>query len=449
MAEAGDDILSGMTFRFYLRHHGGVEALVESSVRTEAQSSNLKVLDLAWNALHGEAAEALLEGVYENNKAADARHSGGLRRLSLAWNRSAKLLSSIFEDCTTLFHLDLSYNGFGAEDFSEATTLDLKLAIQARLAVPRKEQRLTAGQLLLHDGLRLANIAAEVVDEDDILQICLLRLDGARPGMVEGLASGWLALQDLSEELRGDKELVLAAVSANGWCLEFASFLLRGDRDVAMAAVQSDAAALEFVSESLKRDRGVVLAAAQRNGWALAFAPDLQADKEIVLAAVASNPLSLQFASEELRSDPQVVLKAVSLKGCALRFAAPHLRRDSKIVRSAVKSDAAAIELASGINWRKCGLHLVGNEAMVDDLGFIAAKFRRRRSVIPPPHLCIDTSICPASCLSAGKYWELLSIHVLLQIFMPCDTLSFCAPEAFSAPEAAAFSSVRDFVLGS
>lgn len=26
-----------------------------------------------------------------------------------------------------------------------------------------------------------------------------------------------------------------------------------------------------------------------------------------------------------------------------------------QIVRSAVKSDAAAIELASGINWRKCG----------------------------------------------------------------------------------------------
>ena len=61
MAEAGDDILSGMTFRFYLRHHGGVEALVESSVRTEAQSSNLKVLDLAWNALHGEAAEVTNE----------------------------------------------------------------------------------------------------------------------------------------------------------------------------------------------------------------------------------------------------------------------------------------------------------------------------------------------------------------------------------------------------
>lgn len=33
------------------------------------------------------ACQALLEGVYENNKAADARHSGGLRRLSLAWNR--------------------------------------------------------------------------------------------------------------------------------------------------------------------------------------------------------------------------------------------------------------------------------------------------------------------------------------------------------------------------
>lgn len=92
-------------------------------------SSSLKVLDLAWNALHGEAAEALLEGIYDNNKAADARKSGGLRRLGIAWNRlgskatnssqatrSAKLLCSIFEECKALFHLDLSYNGFGAED---------------------------------------------------------------------------------------------------------------------------------------------------------------------------------------------------------------------------------------------------------------------------------------------------------------------------------------------
>ncbi len=31
--------------------------------------------------------EALLEGIYDNNKAADARKSGGLRRLGIAWNR--------------------------------------------------------------------------------------------------------------------------------------------------------------------------------------------------------------------------------------------------------------------------------------------------------------------------------------------------------------------------
>ena len=77
---------------------------------TKEHSSSLKVLDLAWNALHGEGAEArcliqsyvfqsstdahptdqreaLLEGIYDNNKAADARNSGGLRRLGIAWNR--------------------------------------------------------------------------------------------------------------------------------------------------------------------------------------------------------------------------------------------------------------------------------------------------------------------------------------------------------------------------
>eukprot|EP00434_Breviolum_minutum_P007549 symbB.v1.2.006664.t2/scaffold372.1/size218212/16 len=302
----------------------------------------------------------------------------------------------------------------GAESFfelgSEATVLDLKLGIQTRLAVPRKEQRLAAGQLVLHDGLRLANIAPKVTDEDGTLQLCLIRLDSARPGMLEGLASGWLALQDLGEELRSDKELVLAAVSANGWCLEFASPLLRADKDVAMVAVQSDAAALEFVSEALRKDPGVVLAAAQRNGWALAFAaPELRADKEIVLAAVASNPLALQFASEDLRHDAQVVRKAVSLKGCALRFAASPLRRDTQIVLSAVRSDASAIQL-TGCNLRTRSalvmqavranadvkkflplkrLHLIGNEAMVDDLGFIVP-FKGGK--VPPKTFGDDTS---------------------------------------------------------
>ena len=33
--------------------------------------------------------QALLEGIYDNNKAADVRNTGGLRRFGIAWNRLA------------------------------------------------------------------------------------------------------------------------------------------------------------------------------------------------------------------------------------------------------------------------------------------------------------------------------------------------------------------------
>ena len=47
------------------------------------------------------------------------------------------------------------------------------------------------------------------------------------------LQGGWLALADLSEELRSDREVVLAAVRYEGWALEVAAAELRGDKEVA------------------------------------------------------------------------------------------------------------------------------------------------------------------------------------------------------------------------
>ncbi|CAE8628737.1 unnamed protein product [Polarella glacialis] len=98
-------------------------------------SGTLRCLDLNWNQFQGEGAQALLTGVYDNNTTHGARGAeAGLRRLSLAWNRlgsgrhpsavgkkqsssrCARILASIFQDCTVLFHLDLSYNGFDSDD---------------------------------------------------------------------------------------------------------------------------------------------------------------------------------------------------------------------------------------------------------------------------------------------------------------------------------------------
>jgi len=88
----------------------------------------LNSLDLNWNLLHGEGAHAFLKALLDNSFAA-----GKLRRLSLAWNRlgsgaqrdperrkdaqtSAKILASVFQEGSTLFHLDIGYNSINAED---------------------------------------------------------------------------------------------------------------------------------------------------------------------------------------------------------------------------------------------------------------------------------------------------------------------------------------------
>jgi len=58
---------------------------------------------------------------------------------------------------------------------------------------------------------------------------------------------------------------------------------------------------LRFATEELKADREIVLAVVSKKGYALKYvAEELKADREIVLAAVSQNGSAGQFAAEEL-----------------------------------------------------------------------------------------------------------------------------------------------------
>ena len=90
------------------------------------------------------------------------------------------------------------------------------------------------------------------------------------------------ALQLASAELRGDREVVLAAVRECGAAISFASNELKADRDVAVAAVREDGRALHWVSEDLQNDRELVKEAMLDWPWAIAYASDaLQIDKPL------------------------------------------------------------------------------------------------------------------------------------------------------------------------
>ncbi len=63
-----------------------------------------------------------------------------------------------------------------------------------------------------------------------------------------------LYLNHVLEELKADRDIVLAAVNNNGYSLRYASQSLRADSDIVLAAVKQQSFALEYASEELKSD---------------------------------------------------------------------------------------------------------------------------------------------------------------------------------------------------
>ena len=107
----------------------------------------------------------------------------------------------------------------------------------------------------------------------------------------------------------------------DGWGLGCAAEELRADREVVLAAVRQHGRGLEYAAEELRADREVVLAVVRRDGWALGCAAEeLRADREVVLAAVRQHGRGLGYAAEELRADRHFILDAIQWNPSCFSF---------------------------------------------------------------------------------------------------------------------------------
>ncbi len=78
--------------------------------------------------------------------------------------------------------------------------------------------------------------------------------------------------------------------------------LFRGDKEVVLAAVSNSVISLQYASPTLLNDKEFILAAISNNAFSLVFASlELKADKEVVLAAVSNDSRVLWCASDEIR----------------------------------------------------------------------------------------------------------------------------------------------------
>jgi hypothetical protein len=128
------------------------------------------------------------------------------------------------------------------------------------------------------------------------------------------------SLQECTEDLCNDRQVVQAAIALDGLELQYASLRLQEERDLVMAACQKDGRALEFcppglVREELTNNREFMLQVlANDGGPMLRLAPDaLKRDRQLVLQALA-NGMRFRFVPPEFLDDLSFLLDAVSRK---------------------------------------------------------------------------------------------------------------------------------------
>ncbi|CAE7939788.1 NEK1 [Symbiodinium necroappetens] len=153
------------------------------------------------------------------------------------------------------------------------------------------------------------------MEDRSVRQACLVARVSARSSALAGL-------DDLD---RQNREVNLAAVSANGIALQWAPASCRASNSCRAPATCWPH------QERFKKDKGVALAAVTSAGHALKYVDkELQSDPDVVHAAIRQNALALHFASPRLQRDKDIVLEACQRDIAAFSFAADILREDKQ-----------------------------------------------------------------------------------------------------------------------
>jgi len=192
---------------------------------------------------------------------------------------------------------------------------------------------------------------------------------GAREAAKKELQSVGMAIYSYPQ-YQNDRELVLAAVRADGMALKYASSEMRRRNDIVCSAIESNPLALEFAGRRWKDEHSLVLRALRGASMkdvpkVLSFASEaLQADPGFLLRAVLCDPESLlDFPesalkangissesrdagplSKELLHNRDFVATALRSDGTLLEWLDDDLKSDRPLVLDAVKNNGAAIQ---------------------------------------------------------------------------------------------------------
>lgn len=211
-------------------------------------------------------------------------------------------------------------------------------------------------------------------------------------GLFENSCGG--LLEYFSEALRGDRDVVLTAVSNYGGALEHASEALRGDLDVVRAAVVNQWEAFEHASEALRADHDFVMEALAISVFAFRFASEaLRGNRAVVLFALGQDSSVFEDASLELRNDRGFMLDAVRINNDVFRFASEALRDDEEL---------ALLAVGRVSRWCGAGMFAYASERLRADVAFVVAAIRVMPYAMSAAALRDDAD----AVLAVWRLWE-------------------------------------------
>lgn len=141
-------------------------------------------------------------------------------------------------------------------------------------------------------------------------------------------------------EFLNDKDIAMAAVSANGSCFQYLSEELRADKDVAMAAMKQFGAVLSYASDDLKNDKDVVMAAYKSyGGWVCSIAKEITSDPDVVYAASFSSDSALASATDKDKADREFILRIIRNRGKNIEWAPEDMQNDFEMFLEAAQQN--------------------------------------------------------------------------------------------------------------
>eukprot|EP00913_Durusdinium_trenchii_P024676 g23163.t1 len=272
--------------------------------------------------------------------------------------------------------------------------------------------------------------------KDSVLHVALQRraqvmgklppeLKGDRHLVLEAVTQNWRVLRFCQPNFQDDFDVVRQALLQNTEALQFASERLRGDQALASEALQLNTAvlqfllreavrwnpfALRFASSRLTNHKDLVMQAVRAEGLALLYAgKDMREDREVVLAAVKHTGSALVFASGELRSDREVVWEAVHQNGMALQHASDELQADLELLN----------EAGGQISFQADGIPPVTQPSFAQSRGDIVSSCgfmspRPVRQGYPMPKTTVDCSKSPF-CSTGEPTGEPSVVHAAME----------------------------------